>query len=34
MSMQYVTVPLGPTYVSANQDIWEMDEPVVLMVRN
>ena len=32
-SMQYVTIPLGPTHVPANLDIKEMDEPVVLMVR-
>ena len=31
--MQYVTIPLGPTHVPANLDIKEMDEPVVLMVR-
>ena len=32
-SMQYVTIPLGPTHVPANLDIKEMDEPVVLMVK-
>ena len=31
MSMQYVTIPLGPTHVPANLDIKEMDEPVVLV---
>ena len=31
MSMQYVTIPLGPTRVPANLDIKEMDEPVVLV---
>ena len=31
--MQYVTIPLDPTHVPANLDIKEMDEPVVLMVR-
>ena len=31
--MQYVTITLGPTHVPANLDIKEMDEPVVLMVR-